>query len=93
MMSYRRTSTFSDSAARRAVSLIAVLKPTTTAFDAAASMMSLSLISPAPSYRTLSLTSSVWSWPSAWVIAPSEPDTSALRTIRSSFAWPAWICR
>ena len=34
MMSYRRTSTFSVSAARRAVSLIAVLKPTTIAFEA-----------------------------------------------------------
>jgi len=27
------------------------------------------------------------------VIAPSEPDTSALRMIRSSLAWPAWIWR
>ena len=91
MMSYSRMSTPSASAERRAVSVILVLKPTTTAFDAAASMMSLSVMSPAPSSRTLSRTSSWSSCSSAWVMAPSEPDTSALRMIRSSLAWPAWI--
>src|SRR3972149_3966975 len=93
MMSYSRTSTFSVSAARRAVSLIRVLNPTTIAFEAEASRMSLSLISPAPSWRMLIFTSSVASWPRAWVIAPSEPETSVLRMIRSSLACPAWICR
>ena len=66
-----------------------VLKPTTMAFDAAASMMSLSVMSPAPSSRTLSRISSWSSCSSAWVMAPSEPDTSDFRMIRSSLAWPA----
>ena len=55
--------------------------------------MSLSVMSPLASSRTLILTSSVPSWSSACVIAPSDPDTSALRMIRSSLAWPAWIWR
>ena len=94
MMSYRRTSTPSLSAARRAVSVIEVLNPTTIAFDAVASMMSLFVMSPLASSRTLILTSSVPSCSSAWVMAPSDPDTSALRMqTRSSLAWPAWIWR
>ena len=36
-------------------------------------MMSLSVMSPAASSRTLSLTSSVPSWSSAWVMAPASP--------------------
>ena len=42
-------------------------------FEAEASRMSLSLISPAPSCRMFSLTSSVASCSRAWRIAPSEP--------------------
>ena len=72
MMSYRRTSTPSASAARRAVSVISVLKPTTIAFDADASRMSLSVMSPAPSCRTLIFTSSICSCSSAWVMAPER---------------------
>src|ERR1035437_3584794 len=56
MMSYCRTSTFSASAARRAVSVTFVLKPTTIPFDAAASMRSLSVTSPAASPDTLVIT-------------------------------------
>jgi hypothetical protein len=52
-------STSSVSAARRAVSTICVLKPTTMASEAAASMMSLSVMSPVPSWMMLMRTSSV----------------------------------
>ena len=38
-------------------------------------------------------TSSLWIWSSAWRMAPSEPCTSALRMMRSSLVWPAWIWR
>ena len=70
-----------------------VLNPTTIAFDADASRMSLSVMSPAPSWRMLIRTSSVESCSRACSMAPSEPDTSALRMIRSSLVWPVWIWR
>ena len=35
-------------------------------------------------------TSSEMICPSAWVIAPSDPETSALRMIRSSLDCPSW---
>jgi hypothetical protein len=72
--------------------VIFVLKPTTIAFEAAASMMSLSVMSPCALMEDveadLVLVAAVRA---LCVIAPSDPDTSALRMIRSSLAWPAWI--
>ncbi len=54
--------------------------------------MSVSVMSPVPSWRTLIRTSSDWIWPRAWVMAPSDPETSAFRMIRSSLAWPSLNC-
>src|SRR5213592_4357162 len=64
----------------------------TIAFDAEASMTSLSLIAPTELWMTFSLTSSVDSRSSASASASTEPCTSALRTSRSSFTSPDWIC-
>ena len=68
-----------------------VLKPMTTASDADARLMSLSLMSPAPSRRMLIRTSVVLRRSSAWRIAPSEPCTSVFSTTRSSATSLAWM--
>src|SRR5213076_2667385 len=68
------------------------LNPITIAFDAEASMTSLSLIAPTELWMTFSLTSSVDSRSSASASASTEPCTSALRMSRSSFTSPDWIC-
>src|SRR5207244_4204893 len=68
------------------------LNPMTIAFDAEASMTSLSLIAPTELWITFSFTSSVDSRSSASASASTEPCTSALRMSRSSFTSPDWIC-
>jgi len=54
-----------------------VLNATTIAFDAAASMMSLSVTSPAASCRTVDPDLVLSELLKGVVMAPSEPDTSA----------------
>src|SRR5206468_1803847 len=92
MTLYWRTSTFVESAARRAGASIFVLKPTTTAPDAAARVRSDSVMSPTPSWMICSPTSSCGTFASAPLIASSEPCTSALSTILSSLALPSLTC-
>ncbi|MNG01748.1 hypothetical protein D3C84_847410 [compost metagenome] len=61
----------------------------TTAFDAIARLMSLSLMPPTPAYTICTLTSSVASLSSDWASASCEPCTSALMMMRSVCTSPA----
>src|SRR5437899_3230400 len=92
MTLYWRTSTFVASATRRAGASIFVLNPITTAFDAAASVRSDSVMSPTASWMIERATSCCGTFAIAPLIASSEPCTSALRTILSSLASPSLTC-
>ena len=84
MTRYVRTSTPSASARAFAATDGLTLKPMTTALDAAASMMSDSLMPPTPEWITCTLTSGWLTLLSASSSASTDPPTSPLMTRASS---------
>ena len=67
------------------------LNPMMIALDAAASVTSDSLIAPTPPWMIFTTTSSLDSFTRLCLIASTDPCTSALTTIPSSFRLPSWI--
>ena len=67
------------------------LNPITKALDAVARVISVSVIAPTPPWITLTFTSSVESFANDCLIASTEPWTSALTIIASSFTLPSCI--
>src|SRR5215217_2094528 len=92
MTEYVRISTPSRSATTRASPTGRTLKPSTTASDAAARLMSDSVMPPTPERTTCTCTSDCGSLAISSSNASSEPETSALRTRLRSWISPprAW---
>ena len=91
MTRYVRISTPSRSASARASAFGRTLKPTTIALEAAASMMSPSVIPPTPWWITETRTSGCWIFASSETAASTEPTTSPLSTRFRSWTAPSWI--
>ncbi len=68
------------------------MKPTTSAFEADARLMSFSLIPPTPWWMTLTRTSGCWIFCSSETAASTEPCTSPLSTRFRSWTAPACSC-
>ena len=92
MTSYVRISTPSRSAIARVSAFGRTLNPTTIPFDAAARLMSFSVIPPTPEWMTFTRTSACWILASSLTIASTEPCTSPLTTMFRSWTSPAWRC-
>src|SRR5918995_903472 len=82
-------STPSRSASARASAFGRTLKPTTSAFEVAASMMSPSVIGPTPWWITLTRTSGCSILASSETAASTEPPTSPLRIRFRSWTAPS----
>ena len=92
MMRYSRMSTPSRLAFSSATGSGRTLKPTIMALEALASMTSLSLMAPTAPWMMCTRTSSLESFSRDWRTASTEPCTSALTMIFSSFMSPSFIC-
>src|SRR5579859_230423 len=92
MMECRRISTSSCSASSCALRSGRTLNPMIMAFDAEASNTSVSVMAPTPVCRTLILTFSLESFESESASTSTEPCTSPLRMIGSSFTPAVFNC-